>query len=152
MPRWSKRPPRGSPQLGSTLLQGRCHELVISCDILYGPVRSESRLQGSVHKQARQGGSTMPLQERRAEMSFYPDDPLPQLQQTLATLANLQLRYEIERDYLEDWSGPAEVKDRLVAELDQCHRANRERFVSCLEGLRREVRGLEPATPRRTDH
>ena len=94
----------------------------------------------------------MPLQEGRAGTPFDPDDLLPQLQQTLATLANLQLRYEIERDYLEDWSGPAEVKDRLVAELDQCHRANRERFVSCLEGLRREARGSEPATPRRTDH
>ena len=94
----------------------------------------------------------MPIQERRAEVPFYPDDLLPELQQTLATLADLQLRYEIERDYLEDWSGPAEVKDRLVAELDQCHRANRERLVSCLEELRREGRGLEPATPRRTDH
>jgi hypothetical protein len=94
----------------------------------------------------------MPLQDGQAEVSFYPDDLLPQLQQTLATLANLHLGYEIEREYLEDWSGPAEVKDRLVAELDQCHRANRERFVSCLDGLRREARGLEPATPRRTDH
>ena len=94
----------------------------------------------------------MPIQEGRAGTPFDSDDLLPQLQQTLATLANLQLRYEIERDYLEDWSGPAEVKDRLVAELDQCHRANRERFVSCLEELRREVRGLELAIPRRTDH
>ncbi len=94
----------------------------------------------------------MPIQERRAEVPFYPDDLLPQLQQTLATLADLQHRYEIERDYLEGWSGPSEVKDYLLAELEQCHRANRERFVSCLEGLRREARGLEPATPRRTDH
>jgi hypothetical protein len=94
----------------------------------------------------------MPLQERRAEVPFYPDDLLPQLQQTLATLADLQLRYEIERDYLEDWSGPAEIKDQLLAELNRCHTANRERFVSCLEGLRREARGLEPATPQRTDH
>jgi hypothetical protein len=34
----------------------------------------------------------MPLQDGQAEVSFYPDDLLPQLQQTLATLANLQLR------------------------------------------------------------
>ena len=46
----------------------------------------------------------MPIQEGRAEVPFYPDDLLPQLQRTLATLADLQLRYEIERDYLEDWS------------------------------------------------
>ena len=94
----------------------------------------------------------MPIQERQAEVPFYPDDLLPQLQQTLGTLADLQLRYEIEREYLEGWSGPSEVKDYLLAELEQCHRANRERFVSCLEGLRLKSRGLGPATLRRTDH
>ena len=69
------------------------------------------------------------------EVPVYPDNLLPQLQQTLATLADLQIRYEIERDYLEGWSGPAEVKDRLMAELERWHRANRERLASCLEGL-----------------
>src|SRR3954453_110972 len=58
---------------------------------------------------------------------------------------------EIERDHLESWSGPAEVKGHLLAELEQCHRANRERFTLQLERLR-QGRGLEPATPRRTDH
>jgi hypothetical protein len=94
----------------------------------------------------------MPLQEGRAGIPFCADDLLPQLQQTLGTLADIQIRYEIERGYLEDWSGPGEVKHRLLAELDQCHRANRERLVACLEELRREARGLEPVTPRRTDH
>src|SRR5215211_2498778 len=81
----------------------------------------------------------MPLQEGRAGIPFDPDDLLPQLQQTLATLANLQLRYEIERDYLEDWSGPADVKDRLVVELNQCHAANRGGLVSCLAQLQPAV-------------
>ena len=94
----------------------------------------------------------MPTRLDRAEGPFYSDDLLPQLQQTLATLADVQVRYEIERDYLESWSGPAEIKDRLVAELNQCHTANRERLVLCLAQLRREARGLEPATPRRTAH
>jgi hypothetical protein len=94
----------------------------------------------------------MPTQEGRAEVPFYPDDLLPQLQQTLATLADLQVRYEIEREYLESWSGPAEIKDRLLAELNQCHTANRERLVLYLAQLRREARGSEPATPERTDH
>jgi hypothetical protein len=43
----------------------------------------------------------MPIQEGRAEVPFYPDDLLPQLQQMLGTLADLQVRYEIEREYLE---------------------------------------------------
>ena len=93
----------------------------------------------------------MPTRLDRGEVPVYPDDLLPQLQQTLATLADLQIRYEIERDYLEGWSGPAEVKDRLIAELERCHRANRERLASCLEGLR-QGQGAEPATPRRGNH
>ena len=44
------------------------------------------------------------------------------------------------------------MKDHLLAELNQCHTANRERLVLCLAQLRREARGLEPATPKRTDH
>ena len=75
----------------------------------------------------------------QTDTRVYPANFLPQLQQALGTLANLQLRYEIERDYLEDWSGPAEVKDRLVVELNQCHAANRGGLVSCLAQLQREA-------------
>jgi len=94
----------------------------------------------------------MPIQEGRAGTPFDSDDLLPQLQQTLGILADLQLRYELEREYLEDWSGPGEVRHRLLADLDQCHRANRKRLVSCLDELRRKARGLEPATPQKIDH
>jgi hypothetical protein len=94
----------------------------------------------------------MPPRPDRAEAPVYPDDLLPQLQNTLATLAGLQIRYEIERDFLENWSGPATIKDRLVAELNQGHTAHRERLVSCLARLQQEARRSEPATPKRTDH
>jgi hypothetical protein len=94
----------------------------------------------------------MPTRVDRAEVPFYPDDLLPQLQRTLAILADLDLRHEIQRDQLESWSGPRKVKDHLLAELEQCHTANRERLVSCLEGLGLKARGLESATPRRRDH
>ena len=40
----------------------------------------------------------MPTRVDRAEVPFYPDDLLPQLQQTLAILADLDLRHEIQRD------------------------------------------------------
>jgi hypothetical protein len=78
----------------------------------------------------------------QTDTRVYPDDLLPQLQQALGTLANLQIRYEIERDYLEDWSGPAEAKDRLVVELSQCHAANRGALVSCLAQLQREAQEM----------
>jgi hypothetical protein len=87
-----------------------------------------------------------------AEVPFYPDDLLPLLQHTLATLADVQIRYEIERDYLESRSGPRAVKDRLLAALEQRHRADRERLVVVLEELRLRSRRSEPATPHRTEH
>ncbi len=89
----------------------------------------------------------MPTQRDATEIPFYPDDLLSQMQRTLATLAGIELRYEIDRDHLESWSGPREVNDHLLAELEQRYKADREPLVSCLEGLRVEGRGLEPATP-----
>ena len=68
-------------------------------------------------------------------MPIYPDDLLPQLQRALATFPDLQLHYEIERVFLESWSGPAEIIDRLVAELSKGHRASRERLAVCLAQL-----------------
>ena len=93
----------------------------------------------------------MSAQSDEANIRFYSDDLLPDLQHTLAGLADIETRYEIERNHLARWAGSGEVKDRLLAELEQCYRANRERLVSRLEGLR-QGRGFEPATPRRTDH
>src|SRR5215210_263917 len=97
----------------------------------------------------RVGGRTIPTQPSDARVPIYSDDHLPDLQRTLAVLADIETRYEIERDHLESWSGPAEVKRHLLAELEQCHKANRERFALHLEALR-QARGLEQATPRRT--
>ena len=81
---------------------------------------------------------------------FYPPDLLADLQRTLAALADIEVLYEIERDYLEGWSGPAEFRNHLLAELQQCHGANRDRLESCLDGLRRDAG--DAAKPRRTDH
>jgi hypothetical protein len=108
------------------------------------PAREQIKRDEQAHK--------MPTRLDRAEGPFYPDDLLPRLQQTLAALADVQIRFEIERDFLEDWSGSAEVKDCLVAELNRCHTANRGRLVSCLAQLQREARSSEPAPPKRTDH
>ena len=93
----------------------------------------------------------MSAQPHEANIRFYCDDLLPNLQHTLAALADIETRYEIERDHLARWAGSGEVKDRVLAELEQCYRANQERLVARLEGLR-EGRGSEPATPQRTGH
>jgi len=90
----------------------------------------------------------MPIRESRAEVPLYPDDLLPQLRRALAIFPDLQLRHEIERVFLEGRSGPAEIEDRLVAELRQCHRASRKRLAACLAQLHRDTRSSETATPR----
>jgi len=94
----------------------------------------------------------MPTYPDQAEVPFYADDLLPDLQRTLAILADLETRYEIARDHLERWSGPMEVKDRLLADVEQRYRAKREPFMTCLERVRLNRRELVSVTPRRTDH
>src|SRR3954464_11652260 len=81
------------------------------------PARAQIKREEQAHK--------MPTRLDRAEGPFYPDDLLPRLQQTLATLADVQIRFEIERDYLEDWLGSAEDKYWLVAEVKPGHTVRR---------------------------
>jgi hypothetical protein len=76
------------------------------------------------------------------EVPFYPDDLLPKMQQLLAILNDLDHRYEADRHHLQNWSGPQATKEHLLADLERCHRANRERFETCLEELRRACRKL----------
>ena len=51
-------------------------------------------------------------------------------------MADLERRYETDRYHLENWSGPRAVKARVLADLDQSYKANRERYEVCLEELR----------------
>src|SRR5689334_23012992 len=93
-----------------------------------------------LHKQARQGGTTMAVQDSQGENTFYPDDLLPRIQQILAIMADLELRYETDRYYLENWSGPRAIKAHILADLEQSYKANRERYEVCLEELRLRTR------------
>jgi hypothetical protein len=76
----------------------------------------------------------------------YPDDLLPELQSTLAALADLEVRFEIAQDTLEEWSGSDEDKQRLRAELAQVHRQVREPYLQHLALLQ------EQGTPVRSHH
>ena len=89
-----------------------------------------------LHKQARQGGTRMAVQDSQGEDTFYPDDLLPKIQQILAIMADLELRYETDRYHLENWSGPKAIKAHILADLEQSYKANRERYEVCLEELR----------------
>src|SRR4051794_12902925 len=86
------------------------------------------------------GESLIPTRLDRAEVPFYPDNLLPALQITLASLADLDVRYEIERAYLEEWPGPDDVKRRLIAVLDASWRRDREPLVQRLTRLEEQIR------------
>ena len=72
----------------------------------------------------------------------YLEDLLPEMQRMLAILADLAIKHEIERDYLEDWPGPEEMKQQLVAELKQSHRAEREPYAVRLTELKQRIAAL----------
>ncbi len=81
-----------------------------------------------------------------ADSPTYRDDLLPELQSTLSALADLEVRYEIAQDTLEEWSGSEEDKQRLRAELAQVHRQAREPYLQHLALLQ------EQGTPVRSRH
>ena len=116
-----------------------------------------------VHRQARQGGTRMAVQDSQGEDTFYPDDLLPKIQQVLAIMADLERRYETDRYHLENWSGPKAIKAHILANLEQSYKANRERYEVCLEDLRLRTRAhieclrrthekLSPAASMQTKH
>ena len=74
------------------------------------------------------------------EAPFYPDHLLPALQSTLAVLADIDIRHEIDRDYLEEWSGPEEVRQHLVAELEAAWQRAREPLVLQVAELQAHMR------------
>ena len=94
----------------------------------------------------------MPVRPEYGEAPIYPDSFLPELQHALAALADIEIRYEIERDHLESGSVPRAIKESLLAELEQRHRADRELMVTYLQELRRRSMRSERSTPRRTEH
>ena len=75
-------------------------------------------------------------------LPVYPKDLLPGLQRALAALADLDARFEIERDHLESWSGPKREKQRLLTELEQIHRAAREPYAMQVAELERQLAAL----------
>ncbi len=74
---------------------------------------------------------------RRAEVVRYPSDLTPEIQTTLAALADVETRHEIERERLERYVGPA--KERLRSELAARHQAERTPLVQHLAFLQQAL-------------
>ena len=73
----------------------------------------------------------------------YPEGLLPELQRLLAAL-DLDARYETQRDHLDEWSGPEEVKQRLLADPEQRYRATWEAVCYAMQvaALERQIAAL----------
>ena len=102
---------------------------------------SDGVTEPTLRQLAREISETLPAAgDDGAEVRFYADHLLPALQSTLASLADLDIRYEIECDHLKGWSGPDEVRQRLIATLDASWRRDREPIVQRLIGLEKQIR------------
>src|SRR5690242_13858808 len=73
-----------------------------------------------------------------------PEDLVPALESTLSALTSLELRHEIELDCLEEWSGPDEIKQSLLAECDRMYQQARAAHLQQLAELQRQVRVARP--------
>ena len=66
---------------------------------------------------------------------WYPADLLPQLQSTLAALADIELRYQCDQEQLQGWAGPETIKTRFAAQLAERYQRGRSRYVQRLNEL-----------------
>ena len=76
---------------------------------------------------------------RESRTPAYPSDLTPEIQRVLAALADVETRYEIERERLDHWSGPTPLKARLIACLEARRQGDRMPLVQRLADLQREM-------------
>jgi hypothetical protein len=62
-------------------------------------------------------------------------DLTPEMQSTLAALADVEDRFEADRECLAGWMGPEAVRQKLTAHLDARHAREREPLVQRLAEL-----------------
>ena len=70
----------------------------------------------------------------------YPDDLLPDLQRTLAALADVEFRSEVARERLEH--EPPGIREPFLVEIEARYRRERQPYVQRLDQLRERIRGL----------
>jgi hypothetical protein len=62
-------------------------------------------------------------------------DLTPEMQSTLAALADVEARFEADRECLAGWMGPEAVRQKLTAHLEATHAREREPLVQRLAEL-----------------
>jgi hypothetical protein len=83
-----------------------------------------------------------PVVSPTMRMFWSSDDLLGELQDTLAALADLECRHQIEQERLRQGSEPASTRERFCAERESRHQQEREPYLHRLNELERRVRAL----------
>ena len=66
---------------------------------------------------------------------WYPADLLPQLQSTLAALADIEARHQSDQEQLQGWAGPEAIKTRFAVQLAERFQRERNPYVQKLTEL-----------------
>jgi hypothetical protein len=66
---------------------------------------------------------------------WYSDDLLPELQATLAILADIEMQFQTDRERLDTWAGPEAIKRKFAAQLEERRQQDREPYLQRLADL-----------------
>jgi hypothetical protein len=80
-----------------------------------------------------------PSRERPIARRIYPDDLLPEAQGLLSALADVEHRYETAHQFMEQWSGPADVKQSCLDTLSEARKRERGLLVRQLAELEQRL-------------
>jgi hypothetical protein len=83
------------------------------------------------------------MRQNLARMTWTDDEAdrlLGELQHTLANLADVEMRREIEHEQIEAWSVPTADKARLSEESERRYQLDREPYLRRLDVLQRQAR------------
>lgn len=83
------------------------------------------------------------MRQRLARTAWTKDEHdrlLGELQHTLADLADVEMRHELECEQIAAWSDPAMDKDRLSDECEREYRLAREPYLRRLDRLQHQAR------------
>ena len=86
------------------------------------------------------------------DVPTYPVDLTLAMQAELSILAAIDADYDEKRYRLKNWAGPQKTKDRLVQQIEVCHKRDREPHVLRLGQLHERVMNLTMFKGLRTRH
>lgn len=75
------------------------------------------------------------LAARRLTVGSLVESIMTDIQDALAALADVELRYETDRERLDRWSGPESIKARLLEQVENAHHRAREPLLRRLVDL-----------------